>query len=175
MDSSQAGKQAHLRRDTTHHSFVSDWNSDDEFFEFTRGRFIVNEAENFRKRETRFDLKRLASIAAESVGAARCVSIRKYPDDMFNKAFVMFMEDGQEVVAKVPNPNAGVPHFTTASEVATMDFVRSSLTLSMLSLADATQLEGQKSSRHTSASCLHMELARKFAPGWGRIYHHGQD
>ncbi|KAJ5896137.1 uncharacterized protein N7473_005536 [Penicillium subrubescens] len=32
------------------------------------------------------------------------------------------MDDGQEVVAKVPNPNAGTPHFTTASEVATMEF-----------------------------------------------------
>ena len=36
---------------------------------------------------------------------------------------LLTMEDGTEVVAKVPNPNAGQPHFTTASEVATMDFV----------------------------------------------------
>jgi hypothetical protein len=48
------------------------------------------------------------------------------PDGMANKVFLMTMGDGREVVAKVPNPNAGVPHFTTASEVATMDFVRSS-------------------------------------------------
>ncbi|KAL9079198.1 MAG: hypothetical protein Q9157_001907 [Trypethelium eluteriae] len=33
------------------------------------------------------------------------------------------MDDGSQVVAKIPNPNAGMPHFTTASEVATMDFV----------------------------------------------------
>jgi hypothetical protein len=33
------------------------------------------------------------------------------------------MDDGRQVVAKIPNPNAGRPHFTTASEVATMDFV----------------------------------------------------
>lgn len=65
---------------------------------------------------------------------------------MFNKAFLMSMEDGQEVVAKVPNPNAGVPHFTTASEVATMDFVRSSRIASMLSFANATGLGGQKNS-----------------------------
>ncbi|PYH81655.1 phosphotransferase enzyme family protein [Aspergillus uvarum CBS 121591] len=41
---------------------------------------------------------------------------------MFNKAFLMSMDDGQEVVAKIPNPTAGLLHFTTASEVATMDF-----------------------------------------------------
>ncbi|KAJ5708665.1 phosphotransferase enzyme family protein [Penicillium malachiteum] len=36
----------------------------------------------------------------------------------------MSMDNGQEVIAKVPNPNAGVPYFTTASEFATMDFAR---------------------------------------------------
>ncbi|EER26282.1 hypothetical protein CPC735_004530 [Coccidioides posadasii C735 delta SOWgp] len=101
-----------------------DWNSNDEFFKFTRGRFIVDEVENLRKREIRFDMNSLARVAADSVGAARCIAIEKYPDGMFNKAFLMSMDDGREVIAKVPNPNAGVPHFTTASEVATMDFAR---------------------------------------------------
>ncbi|KAF7161918.1 hypothetical protein CNMCM5623_007333 [Aspergillus felis] len=104
--------------------FRTDWNSNDEFFKFTRGRFIVDEAENVRKRQIRFDLNRLASVAADSIGAAQCISIKKYPDGMSNKVFLMTMGDGREVVAKVPNPNAGVPHFTTASEVATMDFAR---------------------------------------------------
>ncbi|PLN85569.1 kinase-like domain-containing protein, partial [Aspergillus taichungensis] len=107
MDSSQTG-----------------WNSKDEFFKFTRGRFVIDEAENLRKREVRFDMNRLARIAADSVGAAQCISITKYPDGMFNKAFLMSMDNGREVIAKVPNPNAGAPHFTTASEVATMDFAR---------------------------------------------------
>jgi hypothetical protein len=39
---------------------------------------------------------------------------------MFNKAFLMLMD---EVVAKVPNPNAGRPHYSTASEVATTGFM----------------------------------------------------
>ena len=86
---------------------------------------------------------------------------------MFNKAFLMSMNDGQEVVAKVPNPNAGVPHFTTASEVATMDFVSSSPAPSILSLANTADLGGQKSSWHTSASGLLMELTCKIAPSWG--------
>lgn len=41
-----------------------------------------------------------------------------------NKVFLITMNDGKEVIAKLPNPNAGRAHFTTASEVATMDFVR---------------------------------------------------
>ncbi|PWY87839.1 phosphotransferase enzyme family protein [Aspergillus sclerotioniger CBS 115572] len=105
----------------------TNWNSNDDFFKFTRGRFLVSEAENLRAREIRFDMNQLARVAAESIGATQCISITKYPDGMFNKAFLMTMDDGREVVAKVPNPNAGVPYFTTASEVATMDFARTVL------------------------------------------------
>ncbi|KAJ5416200.1 hypothetical protein N7465_004895 [Penicillium sp. CMV-2018d] len=56
-----------------------------------------------------------ARVAADSVGATECIPITKYPDGMFNKTFLMTMEDGREVVAKVPNPNAGVTHLSTAS------------------------------------------------------------
>ncbi|PGH11077.1 hypothetical protein AJ79_05119 [Helicocarpus griseus UAMH5409] len=37
------------------------------------------------------------------------------------------MDNGKEVIGKVPNPNAGIPHYTAASEVATMDFMRNTL------------------------------------------------
>lgn len=33
------------------------------------------------------------------------------------------MDDGKELIAKLPNPNAGRGHYTNASEVATMDYV----------------------------------------------------
>lgn len=35
----------------------------------------------------------------------------------------MTMENGKQVVAKVPNPNAGQAQLTNGSEVATMEFV----------------------------------------------------
>jgi hypothetical protein len=76
-----------------------------------------------RSAHIRFNINELARLAAVAVGAKSCVSIKKYPDGMYNKAMLLTMEDGTEVVAKVPNPNAGQPHFTTASEVATMDSV----------------------------------------------------
>ncbi|RMD41563.1 hypothetical protein DV735_g3561, partial [Chaetothyriales sp. CBS 134920] len=37
------------------------------------------------------------------------------------------MDNGAEVVVKIPNPNAGPAYYTTASEVATMDFLRNIL------------------------------------------------
>ena len=74
-------------------------------------------------RKVRFDMNELARVAASSIGAERCVQVEKCPDGLYNKAYVFRMSDGREVIGKVPNPNAGLTHYTTASEVATMDFV----------------------------------------------------
>lgn len=75
------------------------------------------------QRYTRYDIHALARLAAAAIGLKSCVTIEKYPDSMFNKALLLTMEDSKQVVAKIPNPNAGPCHFTIASEVATMDFV----------------------------------------------------
>ena len=69
----------------------------------------------------------LAKIAAHAVGSKSCVYVEKFADGMHNKALLLTMDNGRQVVAKIPNPNAGQPHFTTASEVATMDMMRNLL------------------------------------------------
>lgn len=106
---------------------VLDWNSYESLFSFTRGRFVVDEADQVARRYVKFNMNELARIAAQSIGAKFCIDIQKCPDGMYNKCYVLTMDDGKEVIAKVPNPNAGRPHFATASEVATMDFVSSYL------------------------------------------------
>jgi hypothetical protein len=37
------------------------------------------------------------------------------------------MDNGSEIIARIPHPNAGPPHLTTASEVATLTFLREQL------------------------------------------------
>ncbi|KAL3419984.1 hypothetical protein PVAG01_08483 [Phlyctema vagabunda] len=76
------------------------------------------------RRCVKFDMNELARIAAAAMGSENCVHVEKYPDGMYSKAFLLTMDNDKQVVAKVPNPNAGLAHFTTASEVATMDFAR---------------------------------------------------
>jgi hypothetical protein len=100
-----------------------DWNSDESYFRFTRGTFVRNEAEQLSSRCVRFDMNELTRVAARSLGATACVAVSKLPEGMYNKTFLMSMDDGQQCIAKIPNPNAGIPHFNTASEVATMTFV----------------------------------------------------
>lgn len=95
----------------------------DELFNYTCGRFVMDEKPEMSRHHVQFNADELARIAAAAVGAEHCVSITKFPDGMYNKAFLLTMNDGTEAVAKVPNPNAGYPHLTTASEVATTEFV----------------------------------------------------
>ncbi len=75
------------------------------------------------QRYVRYDIYELARLAAKAIGANSCVNIEKYPEGMYNKALLLTMDNGAQTVAKISCPNAGRPHFTTASEVATMDFV----------------------------------------------------
>ncbi|KAL9600976.1 MAG: hypothetical protein Q9179_003029 [Wetmoreana sp. 5 TL-2023] len=71
----------------------------------------------------------LAHLAAVAVGSSSCSNVEKLAEGQYNKVFLMTTEAGKEVIVKVPHPNAGRPHFTTASEVATMDYARNVLGL----------------------------------------------
>ena len=102
--------------------WLADCNQDD-FFRYSAGRWLWSEEEQFAARYVRFNIQALCSVAAKSVSSTSCSMITKMPEGNFNKSFLVTMTDGKEVVAKVPNPNAGRPHFNTASEVATMDYV----------------------------------------------------
>ena len=100
-----------------------DWNENKDFFRYTAGRFLFEETNQMACRYIEFDMNELVHIAASSIASNSCVAVRKLPEGQYSKAFLLTMDDGKRVVAKVPNPNAGQPHYTTASEVATMDFV----------------------------------------------------
>ena len=95
----------------------------EDYFHFTRGRFVANENYEMSQRYIPFHLDELARLAAKAVGSKFCVSIEKCPDGLYNKALLLTMDDGTQAIAKIPNPNAGQSHLTTASEVATMEFV----------------------------------------------------
>ena len=79
------------------------------------------------ERYVRFNVPELMRIAAIAVGRDRCIDIMKVTEGGFNKIFLLTMDDGYEVIARIPTPIAGPAHYTTASEVATMDFLRTRL------------------------------------------------
>jgi len=147
----------------------------DACFNFTRGRFVVDEAFEMSQRHVRFDVNELARIAAEAVGANVCVRIEKYPDGMYNKAMLLTMDDGTQAVAKVPNPNSGMPHFTTASEVATMDFVRpKSPSTGILFRISTDSLPVTEYYQHSSSEGFRLELEGSGESCRCGVYHHGE-
>jgi hypothetical protein len=94
------------------------------FYKYTSGRWLWNESHQLACRYVEFDLPGLLQVSAQAIGARSCIKIEKLPEGNFSKVFLISMDDGREVIAKLPNPNAGRPHLTTASEAATMDYVR---------------------------------------------------
>ncbi|RJE24525.1 Phosphotransferase enzyme family [Aspergillus sclerotialis] len=102
---------------------------DEAFHSYTGGRWLYNEEKQRASRSVKFNMDELIRTATTSQGCSitSCVNVEKLPEGDFNKAFLITLSDDREVIAKVPNPNAGLPFYTTASEVATMEFVGLSL------------------------------------------------
>ncbi len=94
-----------------------------EFYSYTSGRWLWSEKVQLAARYVKFDVAALGKIAASCTGTEECLEIMKLPEGNFNKVFLLKLSDGKEVIAKIPNPNAGRAFFLTASEVATMEYV----------------------------------------------------
>ncbi|KAF1956274.1 kinase-like protein [Byssothecium circinans] len=107
---------------------AQEFTSEDDIFSYKAQRWLWNETEQFQRRHLRFDLEALIRAVENAAGpGANCVELTKLPEGNFNKTFLVTMIDGRQLIARLPNLNAGRPHYTTASEVATMDYVRDRL------------------------------------------------
>lgn len=91
----------------------------------TRGSY--NERRRLSERYLRFNIDELKRVAVECTDHVKCTSIIKLAEGGASKVFLLTMEDGFEVVAKLPTPIAGPSHYLTSSEVATMEFLRQEL------------------------------------------------
>lgn len=65
-------------------------------------------------------------MAAESIGCTGTdvIDFPKLAEGGFNRTFEITMRDGHQVIARLPYPLTSPKCYATASEVATMDFVR---------------------------------------------------
>ncbi|KAE8143966.1 phosphotransferase family protein [Aspergillus pseudotamarii] len=100
-----------------------------DFFNYTSGRWVWDERQQLQERYREFNILEIQNIAMESSSSGSCVSMSKIGEGSYNKLFKLTMGNGKTVVARIPNPNAGPACLTTASEVATMDFLRTILCL----------------------------------------------
>ncbi|KAH8434940.1 uncharacterized protein LDX57_012572 [Aspergillus melleus] len=96
-----------------------------DLYRYERYRWLTEEPRKLAMRYRKLNLQALvdASVKASGHGGNECVKLLKCVEGQFNKAFVLTMSSGDEIVARLPNPNAGPAFFTVASEVATRHLV----------------------------------------------------
>ncbi|EER37827.1 phosphotransferase enzyme family protein [Histoplasma capsulatum H143] len=99
--------------------------TNDELFIYTSGRFLYNEQRRLEERRINFDVAALKHAAEQHVGQGKITNLRKLAEGGFNRVFLLTTEDGFQAVAKVPYMITVPKHYTTASEVATTDLLRS--------------------------------------------------
>ncbi|RAL06576.1 uncharacterized protein BO97DRAFT_474195 [Aspergillus homomorphus CBS 101889] len=97
-----------------------------DLFGYQRYRWLNGESKELARRYLKFDLRQLVHTSIQAIGGdgLQCTKVSKCVEGQFNKAFVLTMSNGDEVVARLPNPNAGPAFYTIASEVATRQFIR---------------------------------------------------
>ncbi|GFF36307.1 hypothetical protein IFM58399_04507 [Aspergillus lentulus] len=87
----------------------------DDLFNYTSGRWLINEVAQFQQRFVKFNFENLCHQASSLFSdATKCMRIVKLEGN-FNKAFLLTMDDGNEVIVKIPCPNAGPPSLTMES------------------------------------------------------------
>jgi hypothetical protein len=86
-----------------------------------------NEQKRLAERSLQFDVEELKKVAAKSMGGhpSDVKSMQKLAEGGFNRVFELEMKDGTSVLARLPYPSTSPQRLAVASEVATMDFVRS--------------------------------------------------
>lgn len=101
----------------------------EQLFSCTSGRWLWNEKQQLDARYRHFNISSLKNLACEVIGSTGSISLEKIGEGNYNKAFRLVMPNSRNLIVKIPNPNAGPASYTTASEVATMEFGRIVLNL----------------------------------------------
>ncbi|PPQ65328.1 hypothetical protein CVT26_000043 [Gymnopilus dilepis] len=102
--------------------------SSSDLFEYTSGRWIYNDCLRRAERRLVFDVEGLSQLAAESVGRspADVVKISKLAEGGANRIFLITLQDDFQMIARIPYPVTIPKYYAVASEVATMESLRSS-------------------------------------------------
>ncbi|PYH97880.1 phosphotransferase [Aspergillus ellipticus CBS 707.79] len=108
--------------------------SDSDLFAYTSGRWIYvpprghyNDALRHHERGRVFNVPELRRLAAFSIHQKEedVVGFEKLAEGGFNRSFLVTMQDKLRFVARIPYPVTQPKSLVIASEVATMDFLRS--------------------------------------------------
>ncbi|EFE44026.1 hypothetical protein TRV_01206 [Trichophyton verrucosum HKI 0517] len=95
-----------------------------DLFSYTSGRFLYNESARLRERYVEFDVTALKEAVTKHTGA-KVTNLAKLGEGGFNRVLNATLENGLQLVVKIPYPLSVPRKYATASEVATLTFLRS--------------------------------------------------
>lgn len=91
-------------------------------YEYTNGRWLRADAAQRDARRIKFDFPALCQKAISSAPGAKEILECSKVEGNFNRAFIIRLDNGAKVVARVPFSVAGPSRLVTNSEVATMAY-----------------------------------------------------
>ncbi|KAJ5098990.1 hypothetical protein N7532_005991 [Penicillium argentinense] len=99
----------------------------EDLFEYTTGKWLYNNNLRHAERRREFNIAEFKRLAAASVNQTEkdVLSLKKLAEGGFNRSFLITMANGLRFVARIPYPVTEPKSLVVASEVATMDFLRS--------------------------------------------------
>lgn len=103
---------------------LSSFNFGFDPYEYTSGRWLRADAAQRNGRRVKFNFPALCQKAINSAPGAREILECSKVEGNFNRAFIIQLDNGSRVVAKVPFPVAGPTRLVTNSEVATMAYCK---------------------------------------------------
>lgn len=94
----------------------------EQLFTYTNGRFLMHEEYQISRRYAAFKLDELCRLVSHLPSIQSPVLSIDKIEGGFNKALMMRMENGKEVVVKMPFPKSVPRQCATESEAAVLDF-----------------------------------------------------
>lgn len=91
-------------------------------YSYSDGRWLHRDELQRRLRYLRFDFALLCELAVNACDGASKVAEYEKMEGGYNRLFILTMDTGKRVIARIPTPVAGPPRLTTNSEVATITY-----------------------------------------------------
>jgi hypothetical protein len=91
-------------------------------YAYTAGRWLNYDKLEREARHITFDFDTLCKVAVQLCPGATTVARYEKHEGSYNRVFVLELDNGKRIVARVPTSVAGPPRLMTNSEVATMTY-----------------------------------------------------
>jgi hypothetical protein len=96
-------------------------------YSYTAGRWLNRDMLEVEARRLVFDFDVLCAVVVQLCPGATKVAHYEKHEGSFNRVFILELDNGTRIVARLPTRITGPPRLTTNSEVATMAYCKSQL------------------------------------------------